>query len=257
MALLNFHKLWFNLITDYSRRGLTKGSDKLIALSGVAQEVKEKTGLRYCAGHWLDMVEAGLCWTYGDEPCSRVSPYRAPTWSWVSVDGGITHVTHNRHLEGEPRSNIKLVDSKLVVGNDGQITSGSLVLLGRLKNGTLVPVNAPSGRRICYVLGDKEGGLPRDNNVGEVWLDSTPWWESSGQPPFDIDGKEAQQSHVYQILSLNTRNWHSFNYDRSAQEVLVLEEIEGSSGQYVRVGAGIITVNSWFDDLTQKLISIS
>ena len=50
-AMSDFNKLWYKLLTDYSRRGITKETDKIIARMGMIGEVQEKTAMRHCAGH--------------------------------------------------------------------------------------------------------------------------------------------------------------------------------------------------------------
>ncbi|RAL64229.1 hypothetical protein DID88_002121 [Monilinia fructigena] len=70
-------------------------SDRLPALSGIAQYFDNymKGGVRgaqYLAGLWKDSLVKDLCWyvQVSENHCapSRAKPYRAPTWSWASVD---------------------------------------------------------------------------------------------------------------------------------------------------------------------------
>ncbi len=42
----NGHQLWYELVAIYSRGGLTKSKDKLIAMSGIAREIMPFVGLR-------------------------------------------------------------------------------------------------------------------------------------------------------------------------------------------------------------------
>ncbi|PMD22592.1 HET-domain-containing protein [Hyaloscypha hepaticicola] len=91
---------WANVLTDYTKRALTVPSDKLVALSAVAQRFAERARggsyLTYLAGIWLEHLPFGLLW-YNDNdddasesqshPTSRASSWRAPSWSWASMDG--------------------------------------------------------------------------------------------------------------------------------------------------------------------------
>lgn len=70
-------------------------SDRLPALSGMAQyfDAYMKSGVRgtqYLAGLWRDSLVKDLCWyvQVSENHCApaRAKPYRAPTWSWASVD---------------------------------------------------------------------------------------------------------------------------------------------------------------------------
>jgi hypothetical protein len=91
---------WANVLTDYTKRALTVPSDKLVALSAVAQRFAERARggsyLTYLAGIWLEHLPFGFLW-YNDNdddapesqshPTSRASSWRAPSWSWASMDG--------------------------------------------------------------------------------------------------------------------------------------------------------------------------
>jgi hypothetical protein len=82
---------WPDLVMEYSRRTLTFSSDVLIALSGIARIVHSKCHVDYVAGLWRDKLEAQLLWHSGsfDEGARRAKPYRAPSWSWASIEGNV------------------------------------------------------------------------------------------------------------------------------------------------------------------------
>lgn len=98
--------LWFNVIERYTTCGITRDSDKLIALSGIARNFAEKvreTGDAYIAGLWQSKLIPSLLWLVLDGKQGDGSPsqrsavdestvYVAPSWSWASVRGKITHV---------------------------------------------------------------------------------------------------------------------------------------------------------------------
>jgi hypothetical protein len=70
---------------------LTFARDKLPALSGIARRIHGQKGGQYLAGLWRDeRIEAQLCWRV-DEPKIRPTEWRAPSWSWASVDGPISY----------------------------------------------------------------------------------------------------------------------------------------------------------------------
>ncbi|KAF2666417.1 HET-domain-containing protein [Microthyrium microscopicum] len=78
---------WPRTITDYSRLRLSYPSDKLPALSGCAQDLMSITGDKYLAGLWEDSLQANLLWYVNrSESSFRPRLYRAPSWSWASVD---------------------------------------------------------------------------------------------------------------------------------------------------------------------------
>jgi hypothetical protein len=59
---LKFHRAWWLVVEVYSRRQLTRESDKLVALSGVATEVARVTKDEYLAGLWLRYLWQDLTW---------------------------------------------------------------------------------------------------------------------------------------------------------------------------------------------------
>jgi hypothetical protein len=71
---------------------LSYTSDKLPALLGLAMKIKERTGLEYLFGHWIDNtvdIIAGFLWSASGEPMRTVQPHRAPSWSWSALDGKV------------------------------------------------------------------------------------------------------------------------------------------------------------------------
>ena len=53
---------WYELVKNYTRRGITKSSDRLIAIDGIAQSVQTRTSDRYIAGLWAQGLPLGLMW---------------------------------------------------------------------------------------------------------------------------------------------------------------------------------------------------
>lgn len=83
--------LWYRLLEDYSSRQLTKPSDKLPALSGLASVLGARIKGEYVAGLWSNALIESLAWTrlggHGDPMPTAPRVYRAPSWSWASCDG--------------------------------------------------------------------------------------------------------------------------------------------------------------------------
>lgn len=93
---------WLNIVREYNLRSLTKSKDKLRAIGGIAELYYLKTGDQYCAGLWRSYLAEELLWKVFDPRATFSSMviksrdpvmlfprpnYRAPTWSWASVDG--------------------------------------------------------------------------------------------------------------------------------------------------------------------------
>ncbi|KAH9228212.1 hypothetical protein K456DRAFT_1774835 [Colletotrichum gloeosporioides 23] len=80
-------ELWRDLVTAYSQCRFTRPEDKLYAFSGIAKLFQKVTGDRYLAGLWRSRVLHLLNWTVFTPRPRLPSQYRAPSWSWASVDG--------------------------------------------------------------------------------------------------------------------------------------------------------------------------
>jgi Heterokaryon incompatibility protein (HET) len=93
-----FHKrhfvgsMWPEVVELYSKCKLTYSEDKMVAISGLAQHIKFQTNREYVAGLWREGLESQLCWRRRDPRQQRPPLYRAPTWSWASIDGWVRHV---------------------------------------------------------------------------------------------------------------------------------------------------------------------
>jgi hypothetical protein len=85
--------MWRNIVTHYSRRSLTRETDKLPALSGLAAIFQRSQNLTYMAGLWHEDANS-LLWQIdgfmrtADENLKPKILSRAPSWSWASLGFG-------------------------------------------------------------------------------------------------------------------------------------------------------------------------
>jgi len=93
------YKDWHMIVQDYSSRCLTYETDKLPAISGLAEVYREATNYTYIAGLWRETLLRDLLWKqqwllYGNQviTCAPFQ-YRAPSWSWASIDGNVNYLS--------------------------------------------------------------------------------------------------------------------------------------------------------------------
>jgi len=131
----SIHGIWYSMVDTYSVRQLTFPSDKLPAMAGIASRVQEITHDYYLAGHWRREMERSLFWEaftndpYG--PPARAANYRAPSWSWASIDGRINSPSHDLARGGAIPPPIQIVDvSTRIDGNNpfGSVSDAELVV---------------------------------------------------------------------------------------------------------------------------------
>lgn len=130
---------WDELIRLYSERKLTYASDKLLAISGIASIFNAMLpGDQYLAGLWKSRLLEGLCWHVSSccmVPRSKPNEYRAPSWSWASVDGEII-LDHGadiseREAYRQPRAKILEVHVECEHQNPfGKVRGGILRICG-------------------------------------------------------------------------------------------------------------------------------
>ena len=127
---------WRTIVLDYTRRSLTLEKDKLAAVAGLASELQSKIQSRYIAGMWnvRFYIEYDLCWRVSERADGlqpfRPVKYRAPTWSWASVEGAISY-----DLTGDvPHSLVKDVKVETIDGTaTGPVKSASMQIEGPLR----------------------------------------------------------------------------------------------------------------------------
>jgi hypothetical protein len=84
--------MWRQLVIEYSVLNLTVAADKLPAISALANTIFDRRGSGYAAGLWKDSLIFDLCWEVGRGSLTKHDfSWRAPTWSWASIDGPITY----------------------------------------------------------------------------------------------------------------------------------------------------------------------
>ncbi|CAG8977731.1 hypothetical protein HYALB_00012166 [Hymenoscyphus albidus] len=131
-------RAWCFMVENYASRSLTFPEDKLTAISGVAGEFKRFfRGDEYMAGLWKGWILEGLGWfvnTLGD---GRIYPrpkeYRAPSWSWASVDGNVIYAFKYDMGPSSFAEGLKFVSCKVEPAPLNRVSGGELVLEGRLR----------------------------------------------------------------------------------------------------------------------------
>ena len=181
---VQFGKSWYDIIAKYSECLLTKPSDKLIALSAIADRVRQNSGFMYLAGLWRETFIFDLMWRvklFCAEP--RPSVYRAPTWSWASVDGKIESFyqqlreTHHEPLVRVPSIHVSAHPAD--VHRTGQIRDGCITIVGKLKKVSSIREVRDKERPVMSRIEIREGN---------------PW---IGNLYPDITLSEAQMSSMY------------------------------------------------------------
>lgn len=116
---------WSDVVTSFTARELTKHSDRVFAISGLAARMGAGAEERYMCGLWRDQLPLYLMWYRAarsrgtlaepeieDDTNHRLPSSYAPTWSWASITGTISFHTAVKRFE------------KSAAGEDGQKEAG-------------------------------------------------------------------------------------------------------------------------------------
>lgn len=123
---------WHNLVMLYSTKDMTFEEDKLVAISGLAELFAAQMGTSYFAGLWKSTLLKDLLWEVDAEKSVTKRPlkYRAPSWSWASVECPV------KYLPGWIKSNqVTVINVKIQTVSQsqfGRVSGGYLQFQGRL-----------------------------------------------------------------------------------------------------------------------------
>ncbi|EFQ35498.1 heterokaryon incompatibility protein [Colletotrichum graminicola] len=242
----NFVWDWYDMVSAYTSRGITKSYDRLPALSGLANAMEECTGQKYVAGLWGFHLAYGLLWRRSEQWLRKPADgYRAPSWSWASLEGRVymPEIATMAPYGNEMEIMIDIVDvhtTPLGLDPRGMLRSGCLKLKGKLKVAdSRVDPATPGHKR--FPTYPKELAIDflncNDEMVGLAYFDEK------------YSGKE-RSLHYLQVARkpMEPSRWHG----------LLLEPTD-EKNQFRRVGfcrTEEIPSRDWFADADEEIITI-
>lgn len=237
---------WAEVVNTYSARALTDPNDKLPAIGGIAQEFSNILATTYCAGLWSRFLLTQLLWRASgslDKPNHRPEEYRAPSWSWASIDGPVILSPHPYH-SAEPPLNILRCDVTLHDRNVpfGRVSSGILTVQGRLKNGSIRDwklFDVEAKQKLAYAFLD----TPLSSRSTSVWC--------------LLVGSQSSEDRDWEVETLTSQT--SQEYPESLSALLLIEERSGPRRAFRRIGITDDFLESslhWFEDRAMESIDI-
>ncbi|KAM6519216.1 hypothetical protein FALCPG4_012863 [Fusarium falciforme] len=171
------HKGWFRIVTGFSGTRLTRRTDRLPAISGLAKLYQDVLQDEYLAGLWRNDLYKGLFWQseFSDRPRQELTaylespdPYIAPSWSWAregySISVSLEHILDLRQEFEVLQQEFALLDAKMdTVGSNpyGQLKSGKLTLRSRVSE---IPSSWDFVDELGYLDGEERIQLRPDWN---------------------------------------------------------------------------------------------
>lgn len=243
-----FSSSWQQIVESYTSCTLTEEQDKLIAIQGIANIHKRTRNDEYLAGLWQASLPSGLMWTTRDglqasgEPTYRPQVYRAPTWSWASVEG-LIEIYPEVHPEEERWVNLcQILEAKttpLGEGTTGQVSDGYIKLRGRLlRTSSLSFHTSPKGKFVQIVRS-------LDGDPSKSWINCQ---------IDDVANWSPKDNLLLPALQCEYRSFQS-----CMLKGLVLEPVEGPADTYKRVGTWSDNANrdgidpyGWFKEVARQ-----
>lgn len=228
---------WDTIVKLYTSRALTVSEDKLPALAALAAVFLPALGPNYHAGIWETALPEALLWmprsgypeaeyrsfTSPDAHLNRFArrpkTYRAPTWSWASIDGFAVYDSDVLEYSGICEIAGCKTIPKYPNAPFGEVVSAYVRIHGRIKQLYLRP-RKEMGGSVSWLDCDS----PTDGRKS-----SEPW--SSERGVISIDTEEDLYERTIQCVPIAKINDHVARYDTRG---LVLGMDGGSV--YKRIG---------------------
>jgi hypothetical protein len=135
---------WRNVLESYAARKLTVPTDRILAMSGIADRYGAMFQDNYLAGLWKFAFPFELLWMRkaSQRPVPRsTKEYQAPSWSWAAITQGISFASL-RWTSADSR--LELLDCKIELDNQGApygaVRSGHLKVRGKMREASWIPV---------------------------------------------------------------------------------------------------------------------
>lgn len=119
---------WHEIVEEYTRLDLTFEKDKFPALSGAAKQMQRVRDVKYIAGLWEDNLIDDLLWRTSALSAERASKWRAPTWSWASINGRIQYFSKSNDVSRTYARILKIECILLTSDSMLELTSATLVI---------------------------------------------------------------------------------------------------------------------------------
>jgi hypothetical protein len=271
---------WMEVVGQFTSRKLSNDTDKMPALAGIAEKFQIASGFEYCAGLWRQGMLAGLSWRrnlYASSTRNNTTifdegplKWRAPSWSWASVEGPVSYETHNAHwssMQKHAHVHDVFVDHLPGHAPFGQLWWGEVTIEGWLRRVAIEDITD----------GDWPNRLGRraDLRFADVFLR-----EPAGAGAPDVDGAprcgtallddsiEAVPYHwshphgmteVFCLTLFSSSRWTSNNRRHRTHGLLLTKY---PIGDYLRIGwfdslaCNAEEFNCWFKDVKPTIIKL-
>ncbi|KAF5987950.1 hypothetical protein FBULB1_1700 [Fusarium bulbicola] len=140
----NFSFTWYDWVKLYTSKNLTRKTDRLPAVAGMASYVASLSEMKYKVGLWEEDLLRGLTWRRSSSGHAERVPGGAPTWSWASITGPVYYdefftmlVDHRGKIDRRAELDLDITDTAIEeerVNTFGNVRRGEVKASGVLKH---------------------------------------------------------------------------------------------------------------------------
>lgn len=260
-----FFRQWRETLEQYTTLSITRPSDRLPALAGLASLAERTLGCQYLYGIWNFHLPYGLFWQPADPPMVSATEWRAPSWSWAAWEGGVLF------LKFFPEQDSRIQLLKVVDGNalgDGLLVRGRILPCHVSLDLRPQPQPCRSDRKLGRIpITPPEYAFAEDESTLLAHLaapDHEPPNPSEETQKIQVSQLRLSGGRLMSAQSPTERNICRFDGERGAEtgfyffvlacaesigfhhcQGLILRRLKGQTEMYQRVGTGWATDEAW------------
>lgn len=271
LAHLPTSDLWYYIMRNYQKRSLSKESDRLPAVAGIAKvlESRETETGRYFAGLWEGDFRNGMCWEVvaNDSDSKHDQSFHSndeahaivvPSWSWASTVHSsyerLQEILQKLILTERPAKGLMTIHAPHAINDEDRFIPRSPLVLRitapcRLLSPSWYSEQASTGNQDPYQIA-LESLLRQELGMQEQ---SGTWDDEEGYRQgrvleFARKHQPWEGQHLMAVQALEARSRKPETGDESDIEygfILVLESVKDKVGRYRRVAA--LGLDTWRD----------
>lgn len=230
----SLYAVWARIIRIYSRRQLTHQSDKLVAVTAVADRFREELEDQYLWGLWRRDFLSSLCW-FALQPGDIGAP-SMPSWTWASISGRISMYFEAHDKDTVAMAEVLEYPEPLESQEPNDVATPTIVLRGpmveavvSIENSGLATLDVPSA-------GHAEP-LPAKLTTSDLWLDVP---LETGTISFDHETTTSQRAlaGVQRPGTFPVHLMSMFHRQGKLSPFLILGRSQASPSHFRRLGFG-------------------
>jgi hypothetical protein len=247
-----FSSAWIRLLMVYTRLGITRPTDALPALSGVARYVEHLHPGQYIAGLWEKDIAIQLAWFLPADMKDARPGLKGPSFSWISASQIFMFPTYEK--EYSSHCAFLAATQTLATANPyGHVLDCSITLRGRTIQVAQLSVRVSQTRQ-------------RETRSGALFafMDDPVWdfhhlLDQSGNTNREDDGSDGPCIVFLELFQSTGHLWR-FPWDVYQNSVITALVLQRDAGEmsYTRIGVASNIDPTWYDeDGVEEIVTIT